>query len=77
MTMLFIGGYTTAWGLLVSVPVLWGVPLLLPQEVQSWRVAMYGVALLAVVLLRPQGFVTRETLRATGRRFSIRTRDGG
>lgn len=59
MTMLFLGGYTTLWGPLLAAPILWGAPLLLPTEVASWRQIIYGILLIVILLLRPEGAVTR------------------
>ena len=60
MTMLFLGGYTTMWGPLLAAPVLWGAPLLLPTAVASWRQIIYGVLLIVILLLRPEGAITRQ-----------------
>ncbi len=60
MTMLFLGGYTTMWGPLLAAPVLWGLPLLLPQEVASWKMIIYGVLLIVILLVRPEGAITRQ-----------------
>ena len=63
MTMLFIGGYTTLWGVLLAVPILWGLPFLLPEAVQSWRIVIYGVLLITILLLKPEGIITRPLIR--------------
>ena len=60
MTMLFLGGYTTMWGPLLAAPVLWGLPLLLPQEVASWKMIIYGLLLIVILLVRPEGAITRQ-----------------
>ena len=60
MTMLFLGGYTTMWGPLLAAPVLWGLPLLLPQEVASWKMIIYGILLIVILLVRPEGAITRQ-----------------
>jgi len=63
MTILFVGGYTTPWGPFLVAPLVWGIPLLLPEGLQSWRIVLYAVALIAVLMLRPEGLVTRDLLR--------------
>lgn len=63
MTMLFLGGYTTLWGPLLAAPILWGFPLLLPPEVQSYRVVIYGVILILILALKPEGAITRKNLK--------------
>ena len=63
MTMLFLGGYTTMWGTLLAVPVLWGAPLLLPAAVASWRQIIYGVLLVVILLVWPEGAITRQGIK--------------
>ncbi len=60
MTMLFVGGYSTLWGVVLTAPILWGGPLLFPPVVQSWRIVIYGVLLVAVLVLKPEGIITRR-----------------
>ena len=74
MTMLFVGGYTTIWGAFLAAPLLWGFPLILPESLQAWNIVIYGVLLVVVLLIKPEGFITRpmvmkvETLLRFGRR---------
>ncbi|HTP59798.1 MAG TPA: branched-chain amino acid ABC transporter permease [Spirochaetia bacterium] len=60
MTIIFVGGYATQWGAVVLAPVLYGLPLLLPPAVQEWRIVLYGAALVLVLVLKPEGFITRR-----------------
>jgi branched-chain amino acid transport system permease protein len=60
MTVIFVGGYATQWGAVVAAPILFGLPLLFPSAVASWRIVIYGVLLILVLLLKPEGFVTRR-----------------
>jgi len=62
MCMLFVGGYTTMWGVVISAPILAGLPLLLPSTIASWRQVIYGVLLILIILLRPEGLITRRML---------------
>jgi len=78
MTAIFVGGYATQWGALLAAPALYGIPLLLPAAVQEWRIVIYGTALILVLVLKPEGFVTRRfvltlerTLSAGRRRRNI------
>jgi branched-chain amino acid transport system permease protein len=75
MTMLFVGGYATQWGVLLTAPVLWGAPLLLPQSVQSWRIVIYGVLLIAVLVLKPEGIITRRFAVKIGNILSPRRKE--
>ncbi len=69
MTMLFVGGYTTQWGVLLAAPVLWGLPLLFPEELQSWKVVIYGVLLIVILVIKPEGLITRQLIRKVGRKI--------
>lgn len=60
--MLFVGGYTTMWGAVLSALILGGFPILLPSAISSWRVLIYGVLLVGIILLRPEGLITRKLL---------------
>ena len=73
MTMLFVGGYTTQWGALLAAPVLWGLPLLFPEELQSWKVVIYGVLLIVILVIKPEGIITRKLLRKIGAKFQKTT----
>jgi branched-chain amino acid transport system permease protein len=74
MTVIFVGGYATLWGVVLAAPVLYGVPLLFPPEIASWRIVIYGVLLILVLVLKPEGFITPrfvyavETFLSRGRR---------
>jgi branched-chain amino acid transport system permease protein len=59
MTVIFVGGYTTQWGTIVAAPILFGVPLFFPSWLQEWRIVIYGAALILVLVLKPEGFITR------------------
>lgn len=74
MTMLFVGGYTTMWGVLVSAPLLWGIPLLFPPEIASWRIIIYGVLLIAVLVIKPEGIVTRKLVYNVKKKLFGRTK---
>ena len=60
MTIIFVGGYATMWGTVVAAPVLYGLTLLFPPAVASWRIVIYGAILVAVLVLKPEGFITRR-----------------
>jgi branched-chain amino acid transport system permease protein len=60
MTVIFVGGYATMWGAVIAAPALYGLTLILPQEVASWRIVIYGAILIAVLVLKPEGFITRR-----------------
>jgi branched-chain amino acid transport system permease protein len=60
MTIIFVGGYATPWGTVVLAPILYGVPLLFPSWLQEWRIVIYGAVLVIVLVLKPEGFITRR-----------------
>lgn len=64
MTNLFVGGYSTQWGVLLASPILYGAPLFFPPAIQSWRIVIYGCALILVLALKPEGFITRKFVRS-------------
>jgi len=72
MTVIFVGGYATQWGSLVLAPILYGAPLLLPAVVQTWRIVIYGGALILVLVLKPEGFITRRFVRSVETALSVR-----
>jgi branched-chain amino acid transport system permease protein len=63
MTILFVGGYTTPWGALLAAPLLWGLPLILPEAMQPWKNVFYALALIFIILVKPEGIITRPVLR--------------
>ncbi len=63
MTMLFVGGYTTMWGAMLAAPILWGFPLILPEALQSWNIVIYGVLLIIVLVIKPEGIITRPMIK--------------
>jgi branched-chain amino acid transport system permease protein len=71
MCMLFAGGHSSMWGVVVSVPVLEGLQLLLPSAIASWRQVIYAVTLIVIILVLPGGLVTKRMLVNLKRRFRI------
>jgi branched-chain amino acid transport system permease protein len=62
MTIIFVGGYATMWGTVLAAPLLYGIPLLFPPEIASWRIVIYGALLILVLVLKPEGFITRRSV---------------
>jgi branched-chain amino acid transport system permease protein len=63
MTILFVGGYTTQWGVLIAAPILWGLPLIMPEALQSWKNVFYALILILILILKPEGIITRPLLQ--------------
>jgi branched-chain amino acid transport system permease protein len=81
MTVIFVGGYATQWGTVLMAPILYGIPLFFPAAIQSWRIVIYGALLILVLVLKPEGFVTRrfvhsiETFLSGDRRNGISSKE--
>lgn len=59
----FIGGTTSLWGVVVFVPILWSIGIFLPPAIAAWKYCIYGIMLVAILTLRPQGAIDRPVLR--------------
>ncbi len=70
MTMLFIGGRYTMWGVLISAPILWGIPQWIPPDMAPYTNIIYGALLVIVLVVRPEGLVSREMIDS----LSVRAR---
>jgi branched-chain amino acid transport system permease protein len=64
---LFVGGTSTLWGVVFIAPILWGIPLAVPGSVSGYKDFIIGGILIGVLLLRPEGLITRSTLRRISR----------
>jgi branched-chain amino acid transport system permease protein len=71
MTILFVGGYTTQWGVLIAAPILWGLPLIMPEALQSWKNVFYALILILILILKPEGMITKQVLQRM-RRIAFR-----
>lgn len=60
MTMLFVGGRYTQWGVIISAPLLWSINTFMPREVQKLSNYIYAVILIVILMARPEGIVTRS-----------------
>lgn len=65
-TMILVGGRSTIWGVLVFGPILWSIPEFAPPWVGQWRNIMYGAIIVVLLVLRPQGVITKDLLRRLG-----------
>ncbi|MBI3090285.1 MAG: branched-chain amino acid ABC transporter permease [Candidatus Tectomicrobia bacterium] len=57
-----LGGMTTFWGCLVGAAVFTLLPEYL-RFLERWRGAFFGAIIVLMMILRPQGLLTRELLR--------------
>lgn len=60
---LFVGGYTTMWGPVFFTPVLWSISIFLPAEIATWKGAIYGILLIAVLVIHPSGLIDKRLIR--------------
>ena len=65
-TFVVVGGLQTFWGSLVGASVLTLLPEWL-RFLKEWRLALYGLAMLAVMIVRPQGLVDHRLVEAVRR----------
>jgi branched-chain amino acid transport system permease protein len=78
--MMFIGGRYTMWGSMLSAPLLWLFPRVIPREVAQYANIAYGCILVFVMVFFPRGLVTRRVIMRLGNIASSvfrRTRDPG
>jgi len=62
MAILFVGGYSSMWGVVLAAPLLGGIPILLPDILVVWKQVIYGALLIIIISLRPQGLITRKQI---------------
>ncbi|MBT3170150.1 MAG: branched-chain amino acid ABC transporter permease [Rhodospirillaceae bacterium] len=74
VVIVFAGGAATMWGVLILAPIIWGFPLILPEAVADWKDVIYGVALAAIMIFRPEGLITKTTVRAIASRLTLKPR---
>jgi branched-chain amino acid transport system permease protein len=77
MAMLFIGGRYTMWGGIISVPILWGLPTWAPSLVAPYMNMIIGALLVIVLVVRPEGFVSREVIQSLKVQVVSRLRQRG
>lgn len=71
MTMLFVGGRYTQWGPIISAPLLWSITIFMPRSVQRLSNYIYAGILILILMLRPEGIVTRSMLHKIKTFFSF------
>jgi branched-chain amino acid transport system permease protein len=72
----FVGGNLTMWGAVLFAPILWGIPLILPEAIAEWKDIIYGTLLICILISRPEGVVNKEMVRkvAAAAQGLVRTR---
>jgi branched-chain amino acid transport system permease protein len=63
----FIGGTSTMWGPAIFAPILWGIPLILPEAVAESKDLIYGGILIAILLWHPEGAISRPFINRLNR----------
>jgi branched-chain amino acid transport system permease protein len=69
VVIVFAGGASTLWGPLLLAPIIFGFPLILPELIAVWKDVIYGVALALIMMFRPEGLITKGTIRNITHRF--------
>jgi ABC-type branched-subunit amino acid transport system permease subunit/ABC-type branched-subunit amino acid transport system substrate-binding protein len=72
-TFMVVGGAETYWGALVGAAALTALPEWL-RFLKEWRLVFYGLAMVAVMIVRPQGLVDRRLLAAIKGGYAMRFR---
>ncbi len=67
-TFVVVGGIETFWGAVVGAAALTLLPEWL-RFLKEWRLALYGLVMLAVMVVRPQGLVDHRLVEAVRRRL--------
>jgi branched-chain amino acid transport system permease protein len=62
-TIVIVGGRLTMWGVLLFAPILWGIPEFAPSAIGQWRNVMFGAIIIAILVFRPEGVITKDLLR--------------
>jgi branched-chain amino acid transport system permease protein len=62
-TVIIVGGRSTMWGVPIFAPILWGIPEFAPAFIGQFRNIMFGVIIITLLILWPQGMITKDTLR--------------
>ena len=73
-TFVVVGGLETFWGALAGATVLTLLPEWL-RFLKEWRLAFFGLAMLAVMIVRPQGLIDHRLVEAVRRRLSGRAKE--
>jgi len=59
LSLIIVGGVGSLPGVVVGALALVGLPELL-REFAEYRMLFYGIALIAMMLLKPEGFIPRQ-----------------
>lgn len=62
MAILFVGGYSSMWGVVLAAPLLGGIPILLPDALTVWKQVIYGALLIIMICFRSKGLITRKQI---------------
>ena len=65
----FVGGYSTMWGILIFAPVLYSLHLFLPSSIAMFADIIYGVVLIIIMMLRPEGIIVKDMFKGIRRKL--------
>ena len=69
MAILFVGGHSSMWGVVLAAPLLGGIPILLPNILITWKQVIYGGLLIAMIVFQPDGLINRRQVLNWKRMF--------
>lgn len=63
-----IGGLRTFWGTIIGGAIVWWLPWITTTDDPRWRLALYGVLIVALMVFRPNGIFPATPTRSKGYR---------
>lgn len=70
-TVIIVGGRYTMWGVPIFAPILWGIPEFAPAFIGQFRNIMFGAIIIGLMILWPQGVITKNLVRCLNRRSQV------
>jgi hypothetical protein len=51
------------WGPAVFAPILWAFAVFIPEEVGKYKDVIYGILLIVILIVRPEGALDKKAIR--------------
>ncbi len=68
-----IGGYQTPWGAVTGAFLLTLIPEIF-RGLEEWRLVVYGIIIVVMMAVRPQGLISEKTVKTIRSRFARKQR---
>ena len=59
------------WGPVIFTPILYGMPFVLPESIAQWKYIIYGLLLIGILTLRPEGLIDKRLIKVLRQKISI------